>query len=24
LGYAKWTSTKPQSLHIEEYWKDKE
>jgi len=24
LGYAKWTSSKPQSLHIEEYWKDKE
>ncbi len=24
LGYAKWTKANPHSLHIEEYWKDKE
>ena len=24
LGYAKWSSANPGSLHVEEYWKDKE
>lgn len=24
LGYEKWSASKPNSMHIEEYWKDKE